>query len=289
VQARVVGPVFNRIWNPNNRFAAKVKHTVEPYADIQRVSNFDTSKRIVQLDSSDYIVPGVTRIGYGLNNRFYAKPPGGTSTQAREIFSVIVRQTYYTDSRASVVDGSYATGFGADVPSNFSPVSLQVQATPVVGLDASFRAEYDHKLAAFRSMGVQTSWAYKDTFVTTGSWSRQTSYALTLPKKVTSQNQYVSNQTSVRVNDNRFGSTVSFNFDMQKRSFLQKRIVGYYNAQCCGVTVEYQVFDYSAYATSYLLPVRKDKRFNIAITLAGLTTFSNFLGAFGIGNNSTYR
>jgi hypothetical protein len=282
MRARVVGPVFNRIWNPNNRFAARIKHTVEPYADVQRVSGFDSFKRIVQLDGSDYVVPGVTRVGYGLNNRFYAKPQGGPNVQAREIFNVAVRQTYYTDARASIVDGSYATGFRVDVP-------LQVQASPAVGLDASFRAEYDHRLAAFRSMGLQASWEHGETFRTAGNWSRQTTYALTLPKKVTNQNQYISNETLLRVKENRFGTAVGFNYDLQKRYFLQKRIVGYYNAQCCGVTVEYQVFDYTGYPASYQIPVRQDKRFNIAITLAGVGTFTNFLGAFGIGNTSTYR
>jgi hypothetical protein len=34
--------------------------------------------------------------------------------------------------------------------------------------------------------------------------------------------------------------------------------------------------------------VRKDKRFNISITLAGLGTFSNFLGAFGGSTQSVY-
>ena len=59
---------------------------------------------------------------------------------------------------------------------------------------------------------------------------------------------------------------------------MDQRIVGYYNAQCCGVVVEYQQYNYPQYST-YAVP--QDHRFNIGFTLAGLGTFSNFLGAFG--------
>ena len=59
---------------------------------------------------------------------------------------------------------------------------------------------------------------------------------------------------------------------------LDQRIVGYYNAQCCGVVVEYQQYNFPQYST-YAVP--QDHRFNIGFTLAGLGTFSNFLGAFG--------
>jgi hypothetical protein len=59
---------------------------------------------------------------------------------------------------------------------------------------------------------------------------------------------------------------------------LDQRIVGYYNAQCCGIVVEYQAYNFPQYS-AYAVP--QDRRFNIGFTLAGLGTFSNFLGAFG--------
>ena len=53
----------------------------------------------------------------------------------------------------------------------------------------------------------------------------------------------------------------------------------YYNAQCCGVTMEFQNFDLSGLGSR--APVQQDRRFNIGFTLAGIGTFSNFFGALG--------
>ena len=63
--------------------------------------------------------------------------------------------------------------------------------------------------------------------------------------------------------------------------FLQQRILAYYNAQCCGVVVEYQTFNFEGLAAR--ARVLQDRRFNISFTLAGIGTFSNFFGALGGG------
>ena len=54
-QARITGPVFNRIWNTdNNSYAQKFKHVIEPTLTIQRVTPIDNFARIVKLDGVDY-------------------------------------------------------------------------------------------------------------------------------------------------------------------------------------------------------------------------------------------
>jgi hypothetical protein len=63
---------------------------------------------------------------------------------------------------------------------------------------------------------------------------------------------------------------------------IQQRWIGFYNAQCCGLAVEYQEFSFPA---GY--PIPKDRRFNLSFTLAGIGTFSNFFGAFG-GSGARY-
>jgi hypothetical protein len=64
---------------------------------------------------------------------------------------------------------------------------------------------------------------------------------------------------------------------------VQQRIGLTYNAQCCGIGFEYQSFNFPN--ATYLL-VNQDKRFNITFTLAGIGTFSNLLGAFGVGQGA---
>ena len=84
--------------------------------------------------------------------------------------------------------------------------------------------------------------------------------------------------TNWRKANNTVGTTYSFTYDLRRAVFLQQTLLAYYNAQCCGFAVEYQVYNYSGLTTSN---VPQDRRFNISFTLAGIGTFSNFLGAFG--------
>ncbi len=73
-QTRITGPVFNRIFDtPENGYAQKFKHVIEPSVVVQRVTAIDVFDRVVRIDGSDSIVGGTTRVTYGLNNRLYAK------------------------------------------------------------------------------------------------------------------------------------------------------------------------------------------------------------------------
>ena len=66
--ASVVGPVFNRIWNtPDNGYAEKFKHSIEPYTTVMRTSDIGDLGRIIQIDSTDFIVGG-TQVAYGIHN-----------------------------------------------------------------------------------------------------------------------------------------------------------------------------------------------------------------------------
>jgi hypothetical protein len=56
----------------------------------------------------------------------------------------------------------------------------------------------------------------------------------------------------------------------------QQQITGYYNAQCCGLAFQYQVWNYGFGSFS---PIPADHRFFLSFTLAGLGNFSPFNGA----------
>jgi hypothetical protein len=80
------------------------------------------------------------------------------------------------------------------------------------------------------------------------------------------------------------GGVFQFNFDIQRGRFLQQRLPAYYNAQCCGISLEYQSFNLEGLGSR--ARVDQDRRFNLSFTLAGLGTFSNMLGAFGVGTGA---
>ncbi len=285
MQARIVGPVFNRIWNPNSRYAEKIKHAIEPYVNLQRVSAVDNFNRIIQLDSTDSVVGSTTRITYGLNNRIYAKRKGGDGpAQAREIINVGLKQTFYTDALAAQYDPNYSTSFQLAPPAKFSPLSIQVRAVPADRVNGSLRIEYDTKFTAIRTISAVGTWNPGEWMNLNMGWSqRRYVQGLSGFNNPNNASHYLNSAADFHFRQNRYGGTVSFNYDIAHRSFLQKRFTGYYNAQCCGFGVEYQNYNFGSLTSA----VQQDRRFNISITLAGIGTFSNIFGAFG--GNQGYR
>jgi hypothetical protein len=82
--------------------------------------------------------------------------------------------------------------------------------------------------------------------------------------------------SNLRTLDNRVGGAYSFNLDAATGTMRNQTVSGYYNAQCCGIAVQYQRFDYGVFS-----PIPADKRFFVSFTLAGLGSFSPFDGALG--------
>ena len=74
------------------------------------------------------------------------------------------------------------------------------------------------------------------------------------------------------------GATYTFNYDVLRSRLLQQRITGFYNSQCCGLAMEYQVFNFAGLATG-VSGLSEDHRFFVSFTLAGLGNFSPFNNA----------
>jgi LPS-assembly protein len=277
LQSNVTGPVFNRIWSfSDNKYAEKIKHSIEPYFNVQRISAVDNFNSIVQLDSVDLIVGSTTRLGYGLANRFFRKPPGGRS---REIGTVTIGQTYYTDARASLYDQYYRSNNGT-APNKFSPLSLAARALPTDRITANFRAEYDTRFHAFRTMAADGTLQAGTWLQALGGWSqRRYIPGLAGYNDKTRLDHYLNGATNVRFRQNKYGGTYNFNYDVLRSRFLQQHLLGYYNAQCCGFAVEYQTYNLSGIST--ITPVTQDHRLNFSITLAGIGTSGNNFGSLG--------
>lgn len=275
---QVTGPTFNRIWDrPNGRYARKIKHVIEPSFTFQRSSPIDMFSRIVKLDGKDLIVGNVTSLGYGVTSRLYVKPSeGGQAAPAQDILDVSVTQSYFTDANAAKYDPNYSTSFTGGAPSNFTPVRLTVRASPTQRTSGQLSTEYDTHFHAFRSFlangSVSAGWLQA-----TGGWSR-TMYIQGY-NSTGSQSDAINTSTTVRFRQGRFGGTYALNYDLYRNYILQQRVIAYYNAQCCGIAMEFQTYN-------FLFPdprtgLTHDRRFNISFTLAGVGTFSNLLGAFG--------
>jgi LPS-assembly protein len=273
MRADVTGPVFNRIFStPTNGYAERFKHVIEPAFSLQRVTQIENYARIPKFESYDYTYGGTTRLAYGLTNRLLARRRA--DGQAREILNASVSQTYYSDPRASQFDPSFASSFLGRAPSNFSPVLLGVRSSPTEQINGSLRLEYDYQLGEVLSTRASGAFGWRDWLQTTAGWSRRR-------VDVNRSDSYFNAGTNLHLRGGRFGGSYNFDYDFFRARLMQQRVLAFYNAQCCGVVVEYQTFNFPIFDPRF--PVPRDRRINISFTLAGVGTFSNPFGTFGGG------
>jgi LPS-assembly protein len=274
LQSRITGPVFNRIFNtPGGGFAEKYKHVIEPTLTIQRTTAIDEFDQIVKLEPGDYTSGGVTRFTYGLANRLYAK-----KQVSREIASVTVSQTYYTDENVSQFDRNYQSSYDENArPTNFSAVAVRTRISPTEQTSGEFNTEWDPTVHTLKTLSASGTIRQGPWFDLSAGWSLRR-HIPELPdySDPASATHYLNASASLRSATNRLGGSYSFNYDFRRDFFLQQRIQGYYNAQCCGVVLEWQTMNFQGIPG---VTVPQDRRFNISFSLAGIGTFSNFLGA----------
>jgi LPS-assembly protein len=281
LKADVVGPIFSKVFTPNNALADRLKHVIEPNVSFQRITDFENLSRVVTAASSyDFVIGGVTRVNYGLTNRILvrkapADPAAASASSApRELMSVGITQTYYTDALASQFDTSYQSSYNTlRTPSRFSPVAVTMRTAPTAFTAGTLRMEYDHEEGSLRSFSATGNSTYRSAQVAVG-WSTRR-YSDTFRENA------LNASTTLSLLDGRTGGTYVLNWDIGRGYLIQQRWVGFYNAQCCGLAIEYQEYNFPSGSSRF--PIPKDRRFNMSFTLAGIGTFSNFFGAFGGG------
>lgn len=280
LQAQAVGPVFNRIWDtPNNGYAERVKHSIEPFITVQRTSSIDNFDNIITTDRVDTVVGSATSYTYGISNRVFARRQFGQRARAQEIINVEIRQSYYSDERSSQFDRDYSTSYSLAPPSHFSPVSLRARVTPSSSVNGTLRAELDSQKRKLRTLSASGSYNWNQRLQTSVGWSRRFLIeGLQGFDNPDSLDHSLNVSTNARTPNNRFGGAYSFNYDVSRSAMLQQRLSGFYNAQCCGLAFEYQTYNLSGIG-GFGVPV--DRRFFLSFTLAGLGNFSPFNGAMG--------
>jgi lipopolysaccharide assembly outer membrane protein LptD (OstA) len=288
MRTSLTGPILTKVWNtPDAGYAERIKHVVEPEFVIQRTTTFDDYDSIVKIEGGDYTYGGTTRVTYGVTNRFLARrragADGSPAPRVREFLNVQVQQSYYSDARASSYDGAYSGGFYGKPPSNFSPIALTVRANPTNAVGASLRLEYNEEAGEFETIQANGTVKAGTWLETTGGWS-QRKYLQIINPEFRPPNNFLSSRTNVTFGGSHLGGAYHFDFNLSEKTLVQQRIGLFYNAQCCGIGVEYQAYNYPN-ISRFIVP--QDKRFNISFTLAGVGSFSNILGAFGIGQGAT--
>ena len=281
--ADVNGPTLVRIWDaPNSKYAQRFRHSIEPFTQVLYRTSINNYDSIPKLESADHIVGNATSYRYGFHTRFYAKRTvDGPRAIPREVVSATIQQTYNTDARSVLSDAEDRSRNVAPV-SHFTPVSLTVRTTPFNGVNGTFRTSFDGRYSRFRSFSSEGSWENTNISLLAG-WNQVRFRPNIRGENVASLTHFVNSNTTLRFKQNRYGLIHHLNWDVHEQSILQQRFAGYYNAQCCGFSAEYQMFDLSRLGRN--APVPQDSRFHFSVTLGGIGNVSNIFGGLSGTSN----
>jgi len=273
------GPTLVRIWDaPNSAYAQRFRHSIEPFMQVLYRTSIDNYDLIPKLESSDYIVGKALSYTYGVNTRFYAKRTvDGPRAIPRDVVSATIRQTYNTDAR-SILSDTQDRSRNIAPESNFTPVSFLVRTSPFNGVNGTFRSDFDTRYSRFKQFSADASWDRERILLIAG-WSQVRYRPDRQGNNIAQQSHFFSSATTLRFQNNRYGILHTMNWDVKAQSVLQQRIASYYNAQCCGFSAEYQMFDLSRLGNNS--PVPQDSRFTFSVTLGGIGNVSNIFGALG--------
>jgi LPS-assembly protein len=272
LETEVVGPVFTRIWDrPGGVFAERLKHVIEPAFKIDMISQIDDYRSTpVVGDQSEFVVGGTADFTYGLTNRLLARARAvGQAGRGRtqEFLTIGLQQTVYSNPESARYDSTYQSTFGYSRASDLSPVALTTRVSPTPALDANLRMELD-----VTGLGLLLLSAGG------GVNGRSASIYMNYSRRSVDDSDFLSSATTIRWLDGRATGTYALSWDIGRAYIVSQSIVGSYLAQCCGLQVEFQKFNYPE---SSGIPISSDTRLNFGFILAGLGTFSNFFGAFG--------
>jgi hypothetical protein len=278
--AVIEGPVFSRVWQtPDNGYAERFKHLITPTVTINWLSPFDQLDRVVRIADLDYLVGGTTTVTYGITNTLMARrrTGSGDTSVSRNILTVRLSQTYYSNQLASAFDPQNQSAAGA---TPFSPIRLNVDVRPTDSLTARFNTEIDPEFRTPRQYAASGSYSAPRVQLTAGWSKRQFIPGLPFYDDERLATHFLNTSTTLSSASNVFGGTYGFNFDIRNKTFLQQRIVAYYNAQCCGIQFDYQTVSFARFGLS---SISSDRRIGVSFTLAGIGSFSNPFGSFGAG------
>ena len=261
LQTSVTGPVFNRIWTPKNGYAEKFKHDRAVTSRPARAGHHNFN-HIVQLDYVD-LCSGTTQFTYALD-----QPALQEDRASREIASVAMMQTYYTDENARRSTTGLSRHYGDTQPSNFGAVILGPRAPRPITSRPDFRAEWDPTAHAFKTFASNGTAQFSATGCRRRvAWS-QRRYIAGLPGyNDPAWRPFLNATANVQPPEQRSAAPTSFNYDLQQDTLPAAAADRVLQRAVLRVRRRYQTFNFSGLSTRP--GARQDHRFNSPFTLAG--------------------
>jgi lipopolysaccharide assembly outer membrane protein LptD (OstA) len=277
VRTEVIGPVLTKIWDtPESDRTERMKHVIEPTFAVDYNTEFANQLQVPNTnDAADQIIGGAARATYGVTNRLFyrGRPTENVRGQTREFLTVGVQQTYYTDAEASRYDTNYVSYSGRP-PVSLSPIAVIARFSPATAFDANTRVEYDVNGNGLQSFSTGAS-------VNSLAVSSNLTFSRNRPSRTSDVSSFLTGSTGLRLREGRVTSQYAISWDVARGYIVNQSVAASYMAQCCGVQVEFQNFNYQPDSSLTAFGLPADRRFNVSLVLAGLGNISNFFGAFG--------
>ena len=190
--------------------------------------------------------------------------------------SVELRQTYYTDAEAAAADPSVLHHTTRRTATIFRRLAALARPASPRDFNTSAR-EVDSRYRELRTDALSGP-------ATTGALAavdgrlEQARYFIEAYRFQQSRNARshgLSVDDRLSRADNSYGSIYSIQLRHAALENDSAALFGFYNAQCCGIALEYQTVNLP------VSPTPSDRRFFMSFTLAGLGNFSPFNGALG--------
>jgi hypothetical protein len=275
LRSDAIGPVFSKIWDtPESGYSERMKHLIEPTYSFEYVPAIGNANQVLTLsDARDLIYGDTARFTYGINNRvlYRSRAADGTGSTV-QMLTVGVQQTYYLTPRSSLNDTQYVSSQFRPRSVDLSDVALTVKVTPSAALDSTTRLEYD-----VHGEGLHVVSTSGTTRI--GESSSTVNYSRYQKRTTLKPESSLSWSSSLALLEGRARGGYSLTWDIGRAGIMNQSVGFSYLAQCCGIQAEFQKFKYPQSRADF--PIPSDRRFNVSFVLAGVGTFSNFLGAFG--------
>ncbi len=274
--AFLVGPKLERIFEtPNNFYAARLKHLVEPEVRWSYLTGGEGAEHVRRLDSYDR-APQRNEVSFGLANRVLAKRyrNGVEESSATDLITWRVHQTFYFNEAAGAFDSNYVSSSFEESAVEKSPIRSDFRFTPDQAVNGDWTMEWDPDERLFTSVraGLRVGDRLSDQQFHF-NWSRRSRRIGDEDSEEVDTSSYLRGGADFFLGKAFRGGT-DINFDITERRLSHLRVRADFLLQCCGLNVEW---------IRYNLPSRTENLFHVGITLGGLTSFG-----FGAGERDRY-
>jgi LPS-assembly protein len=259
-------PSLARVFDGKTVFGDKLKHVIEPRVKYRYLTGIGTDfNRFIRFDESD-LIANTNEIEYSLTNRLYAK----RGENVREIFTWELVQKRYFDPTfgGALVSGQRnvfattadLTGYAFIVgPRSYSPIVSTVRASPIDGLGIQWQADYDPYYHGISDSAISADYRWKKYFVSAGHNEVHND-----PLLSPNANQFRFGGGIGDANRRGWNGKVDAVYDYRKGVMQYSTTLVTYNTDCCGISVQYRVYNIGALNRSQL---------RISFSIANIGTF----------------